>query len=76
MKHSSLVTFAFSVGTTATTYLDAQKVSYTGYEVVRVPVGDNVSKVLEIIENLGLETWQEPHEARAFADIIVPPEKL
>lgn len=51
-------------------------VSYDGYQVFRVPVGLDASKVTEIVEKLELDTWKAPNKAGAFADIVVSPDKL
>lgn len=53
-----------------------RQVSYEGYGVYRVPVGDDVSKVTGLIEDLGLETWKSVKKAGTHADVVVPPEKL
>lgn len=53
-----------------------QQISYNGYKVVRLHVGGENARVVDIIERLGLETWQKPDEAGVFADIVIPPEKL
>lgn len=78
MKHYSLVAFAYAVGAIISSHAELvpQQVSYSGYKVVRVPVGNGVSHVVNMINRLELETWKEPHEAGPFADIVVPPEKL
>lgn len=51
-------------------------VSYDGYQVFRVPVGLDASKVTEIVEKLELDTWKAPNKAGAFADVVVSPDKL
>lgn len=52
------------------------KVTYDGFGVYRLPVGDDVSKMASLIENLGLETWKSFKKPGAYADVVVPPEKL
>ncbi|KAH8899090.1 zinc carboxypeptidase [Thozetella sp. PMI_491] len=52
------------------------KVSYDGYKVFRVAVGDEVAKVNGIVEKLGLTTWKGAPRANAMADIVVPPAQL
>jgi hypothetical protein len=52
------------------------KVSYDGYKVFRVAVGDEVAKVNGIVEKLGLATWKGAPRANAMADIVVPPAQL
>ncbi|ROV88540.1 hypothetical protein VMCG_10366 [Cytospora schulzeri] len=76
MKRTWLISFAFSIGAAAGAYLEPRQVSYDGYEVVRMSVGSGVPRVVEIIEKLALDSWQEPHKARDFAEIVVPPEKI
>lgn len=78
MKHYSLVAFACAVGAITFSHAELvpQQVSYSGYKVVRVPIGNETSHIVDVIERLELETWREPHEAGAFADVVVPPEKL
>ena len=52
------------------------KVTYDGYQVVRVPVKNQVAKVNNVISKLGLTTWKGAPRAGAFADIVVPPSKI
>lgn len=76
MKHILLLTaLVASAVATTTNYLEPQQVSYAGYKVVRVPVGNDVSTVVNIVEKLGLETWK-PLQAGTFVDVVVPPEKV
>jgi murein tripeptide amidase MpaA len=49
---------------------------YDGYKVYRVAVKNQVAKVTEVIEKLGLETWKAPKAPGALADIVVPPNKV
>ncbi|TLD04478.1 uncharacterized protein PgNI_11925 [Pyricularia grisea] len=53
-----------------------QSVSYDGYKVFRVAVGDNVDKVNGIVDRLALQTWKGAPRANAMADIVVPPSQL
>jgi hypothetical protein len=53
-----------------------EKVSYDGYKVVRVAVGDQLAKINDVVSSLGLATWKGAPRAGAFADIVVPPTKL
>lgn len=39
-------------------------------------MGDDVSKVAALIDDLGLDTWKSIKKAGAYADVVVPPEKL
>lgn len=54
----------------------ARKVSYDGYSVHRVPVGDDVAKVTDLVAKLDLETWKSFKKPGSYADVVVPPEKL
>ena len=53
-----------------------ESVSYDGYKVFRVAVGDEVAKVNDVVSGLGLATWKGAPRAGAFADIVVPPTKI
>ncbi|KAG8156469.1 hypothetical protein KVR01_013703 [Diaporthe batatas] len=77
MKHFALLVSALSLAV-ASPYGQPQPraVSYDGYQVFRVPVGLDASKVTEIVEKLELDTWKAPNKAGAFADIVVSPDKL
>ncbi|KAG6364297.1 hypothetical protein INS49_005897 [Diaporthe citri] len=75
MKSLTLLLSALSLAT-ASPYIQPRQVSYDGYQVFRVPVGLDASKVTEIVDKLGLDTWKAPNKAGAFADIVVSPEKL
>jgi hypothetical protein len=52
------------------------KVSYDGYKVFRVAVGNQVAKVNDVVSSLGLATWKGAPRAGAFADIVVPSTKI
>lgn len=75
MKHLTLFLSALSLAV-ASPYIHSRQVSYDGYQVFRVPVGLDASKVTEIVEKLELDTWKAPNKAGAFADVVVSPEKL
>lgn len=60
----------------AATLLEPRKVSYDGYKVVRLPVGNQVAKVNNIVSKLGLATWKGAPRKGAFADIVVPPSQI
>ncbi|KAK4163834.1 putative carboxypeptidase [Cladorrhinum sp. PSN259] len=49
---------------------------YDGVKVFRVAVKNQVAKVTDVIEKLGLETWKAPKAPGALADIVVPPNKV
>lgn len=76
MKQLALFSLAFSLGALGNPLIQPRQVSYDGFEVFRVPVGNDVSKVAEIVEKLGLETWKSYRKPGAFADVVVSPEKL
>lgn len=75
MKHLTLLLSALSLAVASPT-IHSRTVSYDGYQVFRVPVGLDASKVTEIVEKLELDTWKAPNKAGAFADVVVSPEKL
>jgi hypothetical protein len=50
--------------------------SYEGYKVYRLSVGQEVDKVADIIERLGLTTWKGAPRAGAVSDIVVPPSQI
>ena len=56
--------------------LQQREVSYDGYKVFRLAVGDDVEKITSIVDKLGLSTWKGAPRAGAMADIVVPPEIL
>lgn len=53
-----------------------RQVSYDGYSVHRVPVGDDTAQVSNIVDKLELETWKSFKKPGSYADVVVPPEKL
>jgi hypothetical protein len=77
MKHLATLLSTLSLAF-ASPFIQPQprKVSYDGYQVFRVPVGLDASKVTEIVAKLELDTWKAPNKAGAFADIVVSPDKL
>ncbi|KAH7313752.1 zinc carboxypeptidase [Stachybotrys elegans] len=54
----------------------AATVSYDGYKVYRVPVGESADDIDAIIEKLGLSTWEHSRQPGSFADVVVPPETI
>ena|SRR3569833_270046 len=52
------------------------KVSYDGYKVFRVSVGEDVNKLNDIISKLSLTTWKGKPKAGRGADVVVPPSQL
>ncbi len=69
----SFVALSHLLTITTCAVLQPQQVSYDGYKVVRVSVGDDVDKVRSVVADLGLATWKGMPRAGAFADIVVPP---
>jgi len=53
-----------------------RKVSYDGYKVFRLSVGDETAKVNDIVSKLSLKTWKGAPRAGAAADIVVPPSQV
>ncbi len=54
----------------------AERVSYDGYKVVRVSVGDEEERVRRVVADLGLATWKGAPQAGGLADIVVPPHQV
>lgn len=50
-------------------------ITYDGFSVFRVPVGNDASKVAEIVDKLQLDTWKSFRKPGAYADVVVPPEQ-
>lgn len=50
-------------------------VTYDGFSVFRVPVGNDASRVAEVVDKLQLETWKSFRKPGAYADVVVPPEQ-
>lgn len=76
MKLALIISSCVALSTAVSVQPRPQKVSYDGYKVFRVSVGDQVAKVNEIVSTLGLTTWKGAPRAGAFADIVVPPSKV
>lgn len=75
MKYLPLLPIYLSLASAAAV-TKPERVSYDGYKVFRVAVGDQVAKVNDVISSLGLSTWKGAPRAGAFADIVVPPTKI
>lgn len=56
--------------------IEPRTVSYDGYKVFRVAVGDEVERVNGIVRNLSLTTWKGAPRRNAMADIVVAPDQL
>lgn len=75
MKYLPLLPIYLSLASAAAV-TKPERVSYDGYKVFRVAVGDQVAKVNDVVSSLGLSTWKGAPRAGAFADIVVPPTKI
>lgn len=71
------VTYIVSALSLIASAVHAQE-SYSGYKVFRVPAENDeaASELQNLLSTLNLDTWKSPKKAGAFADIVVPPEKL
>jgi len=76
MKALAPFSALLAVASASTAAVRPFKVTYDGYKVVRLAVGDEVSKVNGIISRLSLTTWKGAPRAGAFADIVVPPAQV
>lgn len=76
MQRLAFLCAASAYGTLANPLVQSRQVSYDGVGVFRVPVGDDVSKVAQLVEKLELDTWKSYLRPGAYADVVVPPEKL
>jgi Carboxypeptidase activation peptide len=74
MRYLALLSVLVALASAAV--LQPPKVSYDGYKVFRLAVGDEVSKVDAIISKLNLKTWTGAPRAGAFADLVVPPSQI
>lgn len=75
MKHLALLSYCVPLVAGAAVTAP-QKVSYDGYKVFRVAVGDQVARINDVVSSLGLATWKGAPRAGAFADIVVPPTQI
>ncbi|KAJ9148825.1 Zinc carboxypeptidase [Coniochaeta hoffmannii] len=75
MMHPLILSICVSLASAAAV-AKPERVSYDGYKVFRVAVGDQVAKVNDVVSSLGLATWKGAPRAGAFADIVVPPTKI
>lgn len=53
-----------------------RKANYDGYRVVRLQVGDDVSRVKNIIQELSLSTWNGAPKDNSEVDVVVPADKF
>ena len=49
-----------------------RKANYDGYQVVRLQVGDHLTRVRELIKDLPLSTWNGDPKADSTVDVVVP----
>lgn len=49
------------------------KVSYDGYKVFRVTVGDSAAKLSAVMDKLQLSTWKGKVGVSKVVDVVVPP---
>ena len=54
----------------------ASPVSYDGWKVYRVTVGENKAKLSKVMSNLELKTWKGKVETSAVVDVVVPPTQI
>lgn len=56
------------------------KVSYDGAKAMRIPVGEDVTPLLGVIETLGLQTWKGMSNGvpipNGHIDLVVPADKV
>ncbi|KAL2017955.1 hypothetical protein VTK56DRAFT_1487 [Thermocarpiscus australiensis] len=76
MKHSLLALSRFLELSAAATDQSSQRKPYDGYKVCRLTVGDDVAKVNNTVDKLGLPTWNGAPQAGAAADILVRTSKI
>ncbi|KFA72564.1 hypothetical protein S40288_06867 [Stachybotrys chartarum IBT 40288] len=54
----------------------ASAVSYDGYKVYRVPVGESADDINALVSRLGLDTWENSGLPGSFADVVVAPDQI
>ncbi|KAK5995388.1 Metallocarboxypeptidase A-like protein [Cladobotryum mycophilum] len=72
----SLAILSAFLATASAAAIQPPRVSYDGYKVFRVPVGEHVERVNDVASKLDLQTWKAAKKAGAFADFAVHPDKL
>jgi murein tripeptide amidase MpaA len=72
----AFATVAAFVAAVSAAAVPAAPVSYDGYKVFRVPVGESAAPIDAVIEKLDLQTWEYSRKPGSFADLVVSPEKL
>lgn len=53
-----------------------ERVSYDGYKAVRVAVGDDASRVTDLIDRMSLQVWKGIKKGRTHVDVVVAPDQL
>ncbi|KAK3309410.1 carboxypeptidase A2 [Chaetomium strumarium] len=76
MRCSLLASSGLLAVASAAAVESSQRKSYDGYKVFRLKVGEDVAKVNNIIDTLGLTTWKGKPRVGAAADIVVPPSQV
>lgn len=69
----TFVTLSAVLACASAAAVSSPKVSYDGYKVARVSVGDSPETVKNIISKLDLTTWKDAHGAGSYADVLVSP---
>lgn len=73
MKLLSLTLASLGLASAATV---VRPVSYDGWKVYRVVVGDNSAKLSEVMSKLQLKTWKGKVETSDVVDVVVPPTQI
>lgn len=78
MKWSAFLSIASALGALSNPLVTERQVSYDGIKVYRMPAGDDAAaaQITALVEDLALETWKSLKKAGAYADVVVPPQKL
>jgi hypothetical protein len=76
MKYNLLVSSSLLALSSAAAVQSSPRKLYDGYKVFRLTVGQDVAKVNNIIDKLGLTTWKGHPRAGAASDIVVPPSQV
>jgi hypothetical protein len=75
MKCTLLVSSSLLALSSAAAVQPPARKSYEGYKVFRLAVGEDVAKINNVIDGLGLATWKKIHPG-GRADIVVPPSQV
>jgi hypothetical protein len=76
MRYTLLASSGLLAVASAAAVESSQRKSYDGYKVFRLKVGEDVAKVNNIIDTLGLTTWKGKPRVGVPADIVVPPSQV